>query len=186
MTEQEPYDPRKLIALLSPRAVDLFHIPGGYDHITPDMVAAALATVTPEASAFGRIKYAGMESEEPRLRDRTHSIIYRPPYRRTWPKTADFNQVRGVVRIALTEALHSPNCDTCNGRRFAMIGALKLTCGTCGGSGRWYSSDEARARSMQINDRQWQTHWRRLHSTVIELASWWDDALYSAMKSLGR
>lgn len=186
MTEREKYDPRQLIAILSPQAVDLFHIPGGWDHITPSLVAAALAIVRPEASTFGKIKYARMNSEAHRLATMTLNIVTQRPYRRTWPKSEPDRRARTVVNLALIEAVHPPVCDTCNGRKVAEIGSLKVTCGGCGGTGMRYSVDAARARALQLSEDEWTARWKRLHSSVIVLTSRWDDQLYSAMRALSK
>jgi len=185
MTDREKNDPRQLIALLSPQAVDFLHIPGGWQHITPDLVAAALATVSDEASAFGKLKYARMDSLAAPLTTMANNLVTQPPYRRTYPRFAGDREVRVVVKLALTEAVHPTVCDVCNNRKFAMIGSLKVTCLDCSGTGMWFSNDEKRADVLRITAEEWGTRWRRLHSTVIGLTKKWDDRLYKAMAGIG-
>lgn len=122
-------DAREAIALLAPGSIDFgkTYVVGG-TALTPQDVAAAMATLCDTANFLLRAKYAGD----------SHHALFSSWYRSLKDKWGRDLMVSEVCGASLVDAVGSNRCPKCKGVGEQPIGSRVLVCSTCGGSGYWY------------------------------------------------
>lgn len=130
-------DAREAIALLAPGTIDptKTYVLGGTS-ITPQDIAASMATLCEIANYLLLVKYAG-------------DVSSLKPLTRAWFKVlcakwreaaADMPKIREIAEDSIFEAVSPNRCRSCNGVGEQQVGSSVLVCSACGGSGYWYQS----------------------------------------------
>jgi hypothetical protein len=96
---------------------------------------------------------------------------------RLWPALGQAPYIR--IRAAVLVELRAPRtCAVCDGRRTATLGALVVSCTSCGGSGRTAVSDVQRASMLERDESSYRQTWRSVYE--------WTFACVTEAESIGR
>ena len=156
------YDPLESLSLLSPKSVDLRHIPGGYARLTQHDIAAKLAKCSPGASCLGRVKIAGQYEL---LADLESWVMVKTP-NMNYPSTG---MLRIMSKLAVLEVIDPRNCRTCKGRGWMPSDARIEPCEACDG-GKYRYSEQLRAKHCGVSRRQFRQVWEPLYIHVLTAA----------------
>ncbi len=123
-------NPEKL-AMLTPKSLDLDHIPGGIAELTQMDIAGALHRLNEFEFELLRAKYCGGAPHKLYARCFTWAM------RQGWglPK----GKTEQSVIFALSEAIGSNRCESCNGVSELLINNRVEVCPACNGSGVYYA-----------------------------------------------
>ena len=176
------YDPAEKIAILSPRSIDLHHIPGGYQRLTPTDIAARLAKVSKGASLLARAKYAGMSEVIPDL-ERWMMVQASGFIKKVYRK----GMVRMMVKLALLETIHPKTCPWCKGTGWLPLELNEkgevikdsepgkiFDCAPCRATGRLSYSQLKRSQVMEIPYESWRRKWAGVYDQVLSLIYRWE------------
>jgi len=181
------YDPTERLTLLSPRAVNLESSAGGWDRLTWEDIAGALAKCSRPASLYGSIKIA---SHDGLMDDLFISAMtdMTNPAKVKWPRPPVFRKgiVRAMVNLVLRETLNPMICGTCNGIGKAVIDNLLIVCQKCGGSGHIALRNMDRAKTLGVEQLEWDRHWSKVHGHCLEVVAGWEREVYSALAGVNR
>jgi hypothetical protein len=87
------------------------------------------------------------------------------------------SDVTRLAQVSLEAYILPPLCSVCGGRREAMIGALRVVCGGCEGSGLVAHSDASLAGKLGVTLDDWRQTWeRRVTYVQHTLAGWESEA----------
>lgn len=134
-------DAREAISLLAPGTIDptKTYIIGGTS-MTPQDIAAAMATLCDTANYLLMVKFAGDASSLKPLTRAWFKVLCAK-----WRETAsDMPWILELTEDSIFEAVAPNRCKSCNGVGEQQVGANVLVCSTCNGTGYWYQerSDE--------------------------------------------
>ena len=187
----DDYDPLSQLALLSPKAVDLNHMPVAWSRLTPDDIAAKLAKVSNGASLLGRIKIAGQNE----LR-RSLVFLVVPKvvnsFITAFPENHNASNIAlyAFIEEGIREVVDPRVCGPCRGhgafpdtdQNGRPTGKL-FDCQFCGGTGHHRHSENSRAKALGYHPEQW----RRPSKKRISYSQFYSDiltVLYSFDKEL--
>jgi len=118
------------LAMLTPKSLDLDHIPGGIAELTQMDIAGALHKLDKFEHELLRVKYCG---------DPAHGLYASCLM---WAMEQDWDLPRGktdaTVMFALSEAVGSNRCSSCNGVSELEIDNKIEVCPACNGAGVQY------------------------------------------------
>ena len=181
MSDSE-FDVRELIALLSPKAIDLRHIPGGFSRITPQDIAARLSRCSRGASLLARAKYANDTASFSKLYFHFVALAAGPPDGPVWPKKLKPGTFTRLINLTVQENVSPGKCGWCNGSAKSLeIDGKVLVCSGCKGSGRVNYSDRLRARMMGIPESTFRRSLVPLHVKLMTIFSEWESEIMAAM-----
>ena len=159
----DDYDPLSQLALLSPKAVDLNHMPVAWSRLTPDDVAAKLAKVSTGASLLGRIKIAGQNE----LR-RSLVFLVVPKVVNSFSEAfpdhhTDANiALYAFIEEAMREVMDPRVCGPCKGHKYfpetdqdGRETGKFFHCQFCGGTGHHRHSERSRADALGYQKDTW-------------------------------
>ena len=185
MSDQEPYDPLEKIALLSPSSIDLRHIPGDYQKLTPQDIAALLSKVSKGASLLARAKYAQMNVYEDL--ERWLLVIVSPqPIHHP-------GMLRTMVKLALIEVVHPRTCPWCKGAKWLPVALTEggsvineakgkhYDCGPCRGTGSVSFTQRKRSEACSIPWTSWRNRWSGVYDIVLGTVNGWEKELRKAV-----
>lgn len=146
-------NPEKL-AMLTPKSLDLDHVPGGIAELTQMDIAGALHRLNRFEHELLRVKYCG---------DAPHELYESCLM---WAMEQDWKLSHGKteesVLFALSEAVGSNRCRSCNGVSELLIDSKVETCPACNGSGVYYAAPPRGCGESVEKLRQW------LHRLEVE------------------
>lgn len=175
MTE---FDPLEKLAILSPHAVDLRHIPSDFQRMTPADVAAKLSKASRGASLLGRVKVAGQGELVPDLIRELRTVVIQMHI--PWP-TNKMTLLPKLSQTALLEVVDPKVCRTCKGVGHLPVEAKQVTCEDCNG-GRYAWTDYARARSCGLHHQDWKRRWNRVYLQILTIPWTWEGEVREALK----
>jgi hypothetical protein len=108
-------------------------------------------------------------SEQRFARERADGILDRAKAR-LWPALGQSPYVR-IRSAVLVELRATRICAICEGRGQAMVDTLKVTCGSCGGSGRIAISDVQRAGMLERDESTYRHTWRSVYEWTFARVS---------------
>lgn len=159
-------------------------------------IAIALASVSKEASMYGRLKYA----MEDRWRQPLLAVLYARSLTRSWNKTNSHKKRVGprgkfkidwinkrtmllLANMALEESVSPGICPRCKGRGTLKIKDTLLNCKVCNGIGRRSSSDSSRARYLGISLYIFSYSIKRIYfNEILSITNEWEHELIKALK----
>ncbi len=115
-------------------------------------------------------------SEQRNAKDRADHQLERAKSR-LWPALGQSPYIR-IRSAVLAEMRATRICNVCEGRGQAMVGALKVSCEGCRGSGRIAVSDVQRAGMLERDESTYRQTWRSVYE--------WTFATVAGAESLAR
>lgn len=166
------------------------------DRITPEMIAAALAspTLPVGASALVRVKWAGDDAHVEQLLHELGKAIAKKAKRNRWKMQSEWSHrwellaalaLRELEIIRLTEDNHyragAEKCWKCKGtgKRFSRKKQMFLVCMVCKGEDHKRMSRRKMADSVGLSD--WSRVWNDRLAQTIEILSGWEAVALSLM-----
>ncbi len=155
-------------------------------------IAIALASVSKEASMYGRLKYA----MEDRWRQPLLAVLYARSLTREWDKNTKVKKGRKfntnwitkkrlilLANMALEEAISPGICPRCDGRGTVKIKDTLLSCKICNGLGRRSASDLSRARYLDVAPQIFIRAIKRIYfNEILSITNEWEHELIKALK----
>ncbi len=132
-----------------------------------DLLNAHLAVAQASVAPLG---------EQRNAKDRADHMLERAKAR-LWPALGQSPYMR-IRSAVLVEMRATRICAVCEGRGQAIVGALKVTCEGCRGSGRTSISDVQRAGMLERDESTYRQTWRSVYE--------WTFATVSGAESLAR
>ncbi|MCX4029566.1 hypothetical protein H0A36_03910 [Endozoicomonas sp. SM1973] len=146
----------RMILLLNPKQCSLDHIPGGFNRISWEDVAAALAMGNLDSIAYylGRTKYCHDEQAKAALIALIKEQAQRLASKSQWRATNE--RLERLSQLACLELVESPICRKCKG-----IGKiLTISCQQCSGIGYLRQSERSKYLYAGIDKRCWARRWK--------------------------
>lgn len=158
----------RMLLLLNPKQRSLDHIPGGYNQIGWEDVAAALGmgNLDPLAYYLGRTKYCQDERAKQTLLNLMTQYAQFLAESNKW-RTSTERLIR-LCHLACQELIESPICKKCRGTGKV----LNITCQYCNSEGYVRKSERSKYLFVGIDKRCWARRWKeryeRLYSKVCD------------------
>jgi len=105
-------------------------------------VCMILATVSKDASRYGRLKYSMEYWQKPHI----FRSLLKAASEVEWNKVISNKDLYNIISLALEEALSPAICPKCNGRKQVIVQSSIYKCDVCLGVGTRSISDSVRAR----------------------------------------
>jgi len=151
-------------------------------------VCMVLATVSTDASRYGRLKYSMEYSQRPHVLRNLLSCALKIK----WNKSLTNKEIYSIVNLSLEESLSPAICPKCNGRKQLIVQDKIYKCTVCLGVGNRSMSDRARARYIYGTDDHHNTILNRFQrqikynyfNTLISTTQEWEMELHRAFKRI--
>lgn len=160
--------PERLLSLLSlnvPGWEVIFYDTSG-QKITPQLVAAALAKVSPLAWAVARVKYAGADVEAVWVAHRDEMVSRAVEW--SWKDGSPAHYRPGLLRdlvvTAAADCLANRMCLTCKGRIHEWPEHIR--CAGCGRTGRREVKERERYRHLKLKKVEWEQRWKSRYEEI--------------------
>lgn len=173
-------DARELLGLLTVK-VQRFEISqSGFDPITPQDVAHAVALIhSPPARLYARVKYAQQNEFASELAMELLYHCSRIDGFTTWRGRS--GNLQSFCALALYEAVHPNICPWCHGTKEAIVNSKKIQCDGCHGSGVRYLTDPDRAKMVNIAKQSFYETWSDRYKSIQGIVLKWEDIVYGAL-----
>lgn len=188
--EDQSFDIRQLLYLLSPSALDYRRVSGGNNNLTPQDIASRLSRCSRGASLLARVKYVSTPTPE--------SIEWKQFYYCFAVAAAGVKGaieiskkrkglVTKLINLTLQEfVLIDKNvCAWCKGQGFAEVDNKKITCGGCNGTGFVVWNDKKRAASVGVSHDEFRRDLMRVHIDMIAIIQGWETEIVDALLERG-
>ena len=181
----DDFDPMEKLAIMSPKAIDISHIPGGIPRITQQDIAAILAGVSAQASAYAR---ATLEHHNARKQLFYH---LKDEYKVISGGEVDKHlRCYTMAAIAIQEILDSKLCNLCKGHSFVPEVDHELNeptgrvveCWNCNGTGRTPFTNNRRARLAGVHHEEWKKKWDSDYTKGLTVLYTWAGEVREALK----
>lgn len=142
------------------------------DSMTWENMAGALSKLSPQASAYARIKYL--------LEYRLIDVLSRSLYKRGVKITKRFKRSvhpHKLVKTALLESIGDNICKDCDG-----VGSIRLkSCMTCEGYGRKGWTNRKRAKLLGVSSSNWNRDYSFMYTEALQIFHRFEDQISSAL-----
>jgi hypothetical protein len=135
-------------------------------------MAGALSKLSPQASAYARIKYL--------LEGRLIAALARSLYKQGVGITNRFKRrvhPQKLVETALLESIRDNICKDCDG-----VGSIRLkSCMTCEGYGRKGWTNIKRAKMLSVSSSNWNRDYSPMYTEALQIFHRFEDQISSAL-----
>ena len=142
------------------------------DSMTWENMAGALSKLSPQASAYARIKYL--------LEGRLVDALARSLYKQGVKITKRFKRrvhPHKLVKTALLESIRDNICKDCDG-----VGSIRLkSCMTCEGYGRKGWTNIQRAKMLGVSSSNWNRNYSPMYTEALLIFHKFEDQLDTAL-----
>lgn len=142
------------------------------ESMTWENMAGALSKLSPQASAYARIKYL--------LEGRLIASLSRSLYKQGVGITTRFKrrvEPYKLVQVALLESIGDHICKDCDG-----VGSIRLkSCMTCEGYGRKGWTNRKRAKLLGVSSSNWNRDYSPMYTEALQIFYKFEDQLGNAL-----
>lgn len=171
-------------ALLGPKSQNLLSSHGGAPEITPEMVAAQMATGPREGCAVIRAKLGDAAAKSMLLTYLRQRMAWEAS-RRHWKTGEKFWQrFEGMITAALEIYIAPNRCKRCKGTGAVLVRKLQVQCPMCEGAGGREPSIRRKAEIAGMHRETWANEWEDRYALAVSVLGEWEDGADQATKKV--